>query len=67
MQAEHCVDEATTGGALEIFFTANQRDNSLGHFYSPASRRISLEQLFEVAAVAAGMGRTPLKMERWPR
>ena len=66
MQAEHCVDEATTDGALEIFFTANQRDNSLGHFYSPTSRWISLEQPFEVAPAAAGMGRTPLKMERRP-
>jgi hypothetical protein len=28
MRAEHCVDEATTDGGLEISFTANQRDNS---------------------------------------
>ena len=67
MRAEHCVDEATTVGSLEIFLTANQRDNGLEHFCSPASRLISLETPLEAAPIAAGMGRTPPKMERWPR
>jgi len=52
--------------AIEIMFTADQRDHGLGHFCWPARRWISLERPFEAALVAAALGRTSLKMGRSP-
>jgi hypothetical protein len=59
MRAGLSVDKATMDSGLEIFFAANQRDDSFTRFCSPTTQRTPLERPYDAAPVAAGMGRAP--------